>query len=137
MHIHWMPPPGGKVSYLGLLSGGTAKMRSMTQVSTARKLSAAGRVALQQAGHSRLLRGVLAGGRAALGSFSRVLHLLFLEVTGFFFLVFAVIGSYAFMREYRAWAAGKIGPGKTVVALAFTVMFAWFGLSSFWRARKK
>ncbi len=69
--------------------------------------------------------------------FGRVLHLLWLQITGVFFLFFALAGSAAAWKEYRAWSAGKIGPGRMALALAFAVVFAWFGVSSFWRAGRK
>lgn len=67
----------------------------------------------------------------------RILHLLFLEVTGFLFLCFAVVFGGVAVREYHKYTHGEIGPGKAALAAAFTVMFFWFGLSSFWRARRK
>jgi hypothetical protein len=30
-----------------------------------------------------------------------------------------------------------VSSSRVVMALGFTVMFAWFGVSSFWRVRKK
>lgn len=68
---------------------------------------------------------------------AKVLHLLFLQVTGVFFVSFAALGSLAGWREYQKWHAGKIGPGKMYLALAFSALFLWFAVSSFWRAGKK
>lgn len=85
--------------------------------------------------HGRVAGAVLAGARAAAASFLKALHLLFLEVTGFIFLCFAAVGGFACWREYQQFAADRIGPAKPIVAAAFTAMFLWFGLSSFWRAR--
>jgi hypothetical protein len=68
---------------------------------------------------------------------ARGLHSLWLEVTGFFFLVFAALGAAAAWREYRAYAGADTGPGRLLLALAFTLMFAWFGVTSFRRARQK
>lgn len=109
----------------------------MAGISTAQKASAIGRVAVRQMGRSRLLRAGWAGLSAGLRSFARVLGRLWLEVTGVFFVAFAVIGSLAFVREYRAWTAGKMGPGRALLALAFSVVFAYFGVSSFWRAARR
>ncbi len=77
------------------------------------------------------------GAGAFVGAVSKVLHLLFLEVTGFVFLCFAVVGGFATMREYPRMLAGQVSRGKFSVIVAFTVMFAWFGVTSFWRARRK
>lgn len=62
--------------------------------------------------------------------------MLWLEVTGFIFLCFAIIGSFAFLREYRAWKLSGVGQNRMATTLVFTAVFAWFGLSSFWRARR-
>ena len=67
----------------------------------------------------------------------RVIHLLFLQVAGVFFLAFAAGGGIAAWREYHKWQTGQIGPGKMCLALAFAALFTWFAVSSFWRAGKK
>jgi threonine/homoserine/homoserine lactone efflux protein len=79
----------------------------------------------------------MAGGGAFLRAAGRAVHMLWLEVTGFIFLCFSVIGGFAAIREYRAYSAGKIPPGRAVLAICFTVMFAYFGLSSFIRSRRR
>ncbi len=87
---------------------------------------------------SRRGRAVLAGTRAIARSFGRVLHQLWLEVTGFTFLAIAGIGALAGMREYGKYQSGHAaGPGRLVLAVCFTVSFIWFGLSSFWRVKKR
>jgi len=110
-------------------------------VSTARKLGIAarvlGRMTSQRAGKSRLATAAWNGLRVAARSVGRVLGILWLEVTGFVFLVLALIGGLALSREYAKYEAGTTGPGKVILAVCFTVMFGWFGVSSFWRARRK
>ena len=87
---------------------------------------------------SRRGRAVLAGTRAIARSFGRVLHQLWLEVTGFTFLAIAGIGALAGLREYGKYQSGHAaGPGRLVLAVCFTVSFVWFGVSSFWRVRKR
>lgn len=76
-------------------------------------------------------------GRVTLRSFGRVLHQLWLEVTGFVFLALAGIGGIALSREYLKYQAGRTGPGRVILALAFCLTFGYFGLSSFWRVRRK
>ncbi len=88
-------------------------------------------------GNKRVARGLMSGTGAFLQAVGKVLHLLWLEVTGFIFLCFAIIGSFALVREYPSLKAGNISNGRFAATLVFTVMFAWFGLSSFWRARRK
>jgi len=87
---------------------------------------------------SRRGRAVLAGTSAIARSFGRVLHQLWLEVTGFTFLAIAGIGALAGMREYGKYQSGHAaGPGRLVLAVCFTVSFIWFGVSSFWRVKKR
>jgi hypothetical protein len=87
---------------------------------------------------NRTGRAVLAGMRETARSIGRVLHQLWLEVTGFVFLAMAAIGAMAGVREYAKYQSGHAnGPGRLVLAICFTISFAWFGLSSFWRVRRK
>jgi hypothetical protein len=106
-------------------------------ITLARKLGIVARVATQQIGRSRILAAVLHAGRTTARSFGRVLHQLWLEVTGFVFLAMASIGGLAMSREYVKYQAGKTGPGRLAVATCFCLTFGYFGLSSFWRVRKK
>ncbi len=89
------------------------------------------------AGQSRTLGAVRAGARGFLRSFVKAAHGLFLEVTGVFFVLFVLVGVGATYRAYGSWAAGKIGPGKVVLAVSFTVLFSYFALTSFWRSRRR
>jgi len=109
----------------------------MTNLSTARKLGIAARVARQQVGRSRTFGAVWSAARATASRFGAVLGQLWLEVTGFVFLALAAIGALAFFREYFKHQAGRVTFGRVALAVCFTFLFAWFGLSSFWRVRKK
>jgi type VI protein secretion system component VasK len=62
---------------------------------------------------------------------------LWLEVTGVIFLILALSFAGATVKEYEKYHAGGAGSSRLVIAICFTVTFAWFGLSSFWRARRK
>ena len=98
----------------------------------------AANMAANMVAHSRTGQAVLAGLRATARSFRHVLHQLWLEVTGFTFLAIAGIGAMAGMREYGKYQSGHAaGPGRLVLAVCFTISFAWFGLSSFWRVKRK
>jgi len=99
-----------------------------------RVLRATSRLAGRKAGENRWVRAIWAGASATLQSFTRVGKLLFLQITGVFFVFFGFAGGYAALREYHKWSTGHAGPGKFVLAAGFAVLFAWFGLSSFWRA---
>jgi hypothetical protein len=74
---------------------------------------------------------------AAGGSFARAAHQLWLEVTGTVFLFMALFGAMALVREYGKYRAGQAPANHVAVAICFTLVFAWFGLTSFWRAYKK
>jgi hypothetical protein len=118
----------------------TVKITVMS-VSTVRKAGIAARVAArmasQRAGRNRYATAAWKALRVTGGTVSRVLAILWLEVTGFVFLVLAFIGCVAFSREYAKYQAGTVGPGKVILAICFTLLFAWFGVSSFWRARRR
>src|SRR5581483_7967087 len=103
----------------------------------ARKLGIFARVAAQQAGRHRGLSSLIRAGRVTAGQFGRVLGQLWLEVTGFVFLCLAIIGGGAFVREYSKYQAGQTTSGRVALAVLFTLAVGWFGLSSFWRVKKK
>jgi len=91
----------------------------------------------RQAGQSRWSRATYSAGRGFLNSVRNVIHTLFHQVTGLFFLVFGALVGYAAYREYIAYTAGKFGPGRAVLAVALALMFVYFGLSAFVRAGRK
>ncbi len=109
----------------------------MASVFTFRNLGIAARVAARQAERSRTVSAVLRGARASATHFGRVLHQLWLEVTGFVFLSIAGIGVIAFFREYSRYSAGKEASGRMILAACFTALFAWFGITSFLRVKKR
>ncbi|HEY1465381.1 MAG TPA: hypothetical protein VGF44_18345 [Terriglobales bacterium] len=109
----------------------------MAKVFTFRNLGLATRVAADQVkrsqGANALWRGVLAWAR----HIGHVLHQLWLEVTGFIFFAVAAIGAVGIIREYVQYTAGKSSYARLGLAIGFTLLFTWFGLSSFWRLRRK
>ena len=109
----------------------------MANLSTSRKLGIAARIAGQQVKRTRTYGAVLNGARTTFRHFAGIMSQLWLEVTGFVFLVLSGIGALAFFREYAKYQAGHGASGRLVAAVAFTAMFAWFGVSSFWRVRTK
>ncbi len=103
-----------------------------------RKIALIYRAAVNMIERNQAGRAVLAGIRATARSFGRVLHQLWLEVTGFTFLAMAAVGAMAGLREYGKYQSGHAtGPGRLLLAICFTVSFTWFGLSSFWRVKRK
>jgi len=120
-----------------ILARQAAKIESVSKVSTWRKVGVVARVAGQQAGRSRTYNAIMSATRATARSFGRVLHQLWLEVTGVLFLVMALSLGGAAFKEYGKYHAGQIGPGRAAAAACFALTFAWFGLTSFWRVKRK
>jgi hypothetical protein len=59
----------------------------------------------------------------------RPIHILWNQVIGFVFIVLAVVFGY---RVFR----GNEPIGLQIVGALFVILIAWFGISSFWKARK-
>jgi hypothetical protein len=83
-----------------------------------------------------LLSGLFAGGSAVFSNVGRVMRLLMLQVTGFMFLVIAAIVASKTFHEYQAYTAAHASPSRFYTGVFFSALFTYFGLSSFWRARK-
>ena len=113
----------------------------MANPSNARKLGrvtgVATRLVMQRAGRTRTFGAASQAVRATASHFKGVLGQLWLEVTGFVFLALAGIGAIAFVREYNKYHAGHVSFGRVTLAMCFSGLFGWFGLSSFWRVRKR
>jgi len=65
------------------------------------------------------------------------MHQLWLEVMGTLFLTMAALGGVGLVREYTKYQTGRTSGSRLAVVICFTLVFAWFGLSSFWRVRRK
>jgi hypothetical protein len=113
------------------------KIEAVTKLSTWRKAGVVARVAGEQAGRNRMISAAMSAVSTTARSFGRALHQLWLEVTGVVFLVMALSFAAASVKEYGKYHAGQAGLGRVAVAICFTITFAWFGLSSFWRVRRK
>jgi hypothetical protein len=87
--------------------------------------------------NKRYVRGFRSGAAVFFQSAKGTLRVLFLELSGVMFLCFMVIIVSAFIREYRKFATHQVGLERVLLAGAVSVMFFYFGLSSFWRARRK
>lgn len=114
-----------------------AKIEIVSKVSAWQKAGMVAKVASQQASRSRTFNAIMGAARTTLRSFASVLHQLWLEVTGVIFLIMSLSFGGAAVKEYGKYHAGQVGPSRAAIAMFFTVTFAWFGLSSFWRVRKK
>jgi hypothetical protein len=109
----------------------------MASISTSRKVGIAARIAGQRVKRSRTYGAVTSAMRATAGHFWAVLRQLWHEVTGFVFIIFAGAGAVATAREYVAYRAGRGNSGHLAAASGFFLMFAWFGVTSLLRARKR
>jgi len=113
------------------------KIESVSKVSLWRKAGIVARIAGEQTGRSRTVNALWGAARTTARSFAQVLHQLWLEVTGVIFLIMSLSFGSATAKEYGKYHAGQGGPARVIVTVCFTLAFAWFGLSSFWRAHKK
>jgi hypothetical protein len=95
------------------------------------------RVAGRKSGENRWVRAFYRAGTVTFRSIGRVLQVLWLEVTGLLFLVLAVVGGGAAVRQYHRYQGGTSGVAKVILAAAFALIFGYFGLSSFWRSRRR
>lgn len=75
-------------------------------------------------------------GQAIWGPFVHVAHTLSLEVFGVFFALFALFFGQAVYKVHTAYATGA-DHTKFLLYGALTVLFSYFSLSSFLRARRK
>ena len=98
----------------------------------------AGRVI--QARNNPLARGAAKGAMVFGKKLGHVLHLLFLEMTGFLFICLSLGLAGATRKEWLHYATGDHTPDrmfKVGVAGFMTAMFFYFGVSSFFRAKRK
>jgi hypothetical protein len=112
-----------------------SQVKANTQVEGAVRASAA-----SAAQARRAVSGV--GQRASKGlgglvrPFTRVGGILWLEITGAFFLLPVVVFAPTVWRTRGSWAGGP--DHRTFIAATIVVaMFLYLGVSSFWRARRK
>lgn len=81
-------------------------------------------------------RGAKAFGRAFLGPFTHAGGILWLEITGLFFALFALFFVQSVYRVRSAWSQGP-EHAHLLLYVALAVGFAWFSFSSFLRAYRK
>jgi hypothetical protein len=87
--------------------------------------------------NKKLFGGVQAGVSGFLKPVMAALRVLFLEVSGVMFLFFSLSVAAAFFREYKKYAMHEVGWERLALAGAVGGMFLYFGVSSFWQARRK
>jgi hypothetical protein len=84
----------------------------------------------------KLTRAAGRGVGGFLRPFRRVGGILWLEVTGFFFGLFALFFAQDLWRSRLNYAAGPLHT-RFLVAAVLTVIFAYLSASAFWRARRR
>lgn len=94
------------------------------------------RYALNPKARNKVMRAAGIGLSSTAKSVRKATHTLWLEVTGFFFLVFATICGGAGWREYQRHLAGQAEMNRVYLAGVLALLFAWFGVTSFWRSRR-
>ena len=94
------------------------------------------RVAGTKTGENRLVRAIYRASTVTVQSVGRILHVLWLEVTGLFFVGLAFVCGAAAVREHHRQLAGTGSGGKMLLAWALAALFGYFGVNSFWRSRK-
>jgi len=99
--------------------------------------NAVGRIAAREARKSRVVQAGYAAAETTLRSLGRILHLIFLQIVGLFFCLFAVGLVARIPRAYHDQLTQNQGPGRTYLLAILSAMFLWFGLTSFWRSRRK
>lgn len=115
----------------------TVKIEGVSKVSAWQKIGVVARVAGKQAGRNRTISAARRAIGTTLGTFGRVAHQLWLEVIGTVFLAMAGFGVFGSIREYAKFHARQASAGHLLAAVAFTLTFSWFGISSFWKVWKR
>jgi hypothetical protein len=124
-------PSGQSVAPLGI---GTSRAAAAQLSEAAIRSRAAGQVAGQIANQAG--RGVSQGVGGILRPFRRVGGILWLEVTGVFFLLPVIVFAPALWRAGATYA--HTTDHRTFWVTAFVVaVFLYLGVSSFWRARRR
>jgi hypothetical protein len=81
-------------------------------------------------------RGAKAFGRAFLGPFTHAGSVLWLEITGLFFALFALFFVQSVYRVRGSWRQGP-EHAHVLLYIILAIGFAWFSVSSFLRAYRK
>lgn len=84
------------------------------------------------------VRGGVAAAKTVGKATARATRILLLEITGFFFATFALMG---FASAWRQWDKMHTGQSSApmshvAVALVFSAAFVYFSANSFWRASR-
>jgi hypothetical protein len=124
-----------------------ARVRTDAEVQTAARsanatVSQAARTVVQTAAKAQGAKQALRQGRKRFGEaawrpFVRLSGVLGLEVAGVFFGIFALFGLGTVWRMRGDWHAASLGHRELLGAVAMMVIFGYFCVSSFVRARRR
>jgi hypothetical protein len=81
-------------------------------------------------------RGARKFGEAMWKPFAHASGIIWLQITGLFFSIFAIVFASNTYKLRQNWSAGP-GHARFLTYAAVTLVFAYFACSSFYRARKK
>lgn len=84
----------------------------------------------------KVARGAGRGVGGFVRPFARIGHILWLEVIGSIFLLFALFFALNLWQLRASYATGAEHP-KFLLIAGVLILFLYLGLSSFWRARRK
>lgn len=66
----------------------------------------------------------------------RPMRVLWNEIIGFVFIVLAIMGVPSLVRALRDMDTPQASPGRLILSLLFVLAMAYFGITSFLRARR-
>jgi len=113
-------------------------MSAVDRISNMQKAQAVGRVLWRMGNRHHAVRGGVAAAKTVGKATARVTRILWLEVTGFFFAVFALWAISATWNEWRRIHSGdaSLPMWHIGVGAGFAAVLIYFAVSSFWRARR-
>jgi len=88
-------------------------------------------------GATRIGRAILGFLRHFFGSIARAIHILSLQIVGCFFALFAMFCWNAAVLEYRHYSLGQAALNKVLLTSFLALLFTYFAVSSFARAKRK
>ena len=101
------------------------------------QLGSAVRVLSNPGKQKRLLNGLVAGSKSFLGHLSHVAHMLWLQSQDSYSSASPSSSAEHSFASTASMRRAIVGPGKSILAFFFTLIFVYFGLNSFWRTRSR
>ena len=98
---------------------------------------ALGRVSGRTLRANRVVNAGIAGVTATAKTTGRAVHSLWLQVTGFLFVVFSLIFAGTAWREYQKSLQGTAPEWKWWLAAGVAGLFLYFGVTALWRGRRR